>query len=392
VRILTFSTLFPNSQMPQHGIFVAERLWHLVQSGGIDATVLAPVPWFPFASERFGRWARYARVEREADIRGIHTYYPRYAVIPKVGMSAAPWLLAASARRAIERLFGRLEEFDLIDAHYFYPDGVAAALLGRWFGKPVVITGRGTDLNLIPEHALPRRQIQWAARTVAGMITVSDALKGRLIDLGVPANRVTTLRNGVDLDRFRPLARDSIRSRLGLSGRVLLSVGNLIELKGHHIAIASLPALPDVTLIVAGTGPEESNLRALARRLEVSDRVSFTGLLDQAKLAEYYNAADCLVLCSSREGMANVLLESLACGTPVVTTPIRGTNEVVADSRAGLLMAERSPEALAEAVARIWESYPAREAVREYAQGFDWALTTRGQRELFADIVAQGTA
>ncbi len=383
MRILTFSTLYPNEANPAHGIFVETRLRHLLASGRAHSTVVAPVPWFPFTHPRFGAYAGYARVPREEMRHGIKVLHPRYPLLPKVGMTLAPALLALALKPLIRRLLESGAGFDLIDAHYFYPDGVAAVMLGRQFNKPVVITARGTDLNLIPQYRLPRRMIQWAARHAAGMITVCNALKDTLVELGVDAARVEVLRNGVDLKLFRPLDRDAERSRLGLTATTLLSVGWLIPRKGHDLVIKALPLLPDVRLLIAGSGPEEQALKSLAQALKVSDRVQFLGAVPQAQLRTYYGAVDALVLASSREGWANVLLESMACGTPVVASNVWGTPEVVTVPAAGALMQTRTPEALAEAVRRLLAHYPEHAETRRYAEGFSWDDTTRGQLELF---------
>ena len=378
MRILTFSTLFPNREMPRHGIFVAERLKHLLASGRIEAAVMAPVPWFPFESERFGAYSRFARVPREEEFEACPVLHPRYPVIPKIGMSLAPVLLAIASYRTLRRHSDMIDGFDVIDAHYFFPDGVAASLLGRWLKKPVIITGRGTDLNLLPKFRLPRLQIQWAIEQATALVTVSDALRQRLLDLGALPEKTSVLRNGVDLEVFRPLDRPLLRKELGMRGRTLLSVGNLVELKGHDIAIDALREMPETELVIVGAGPIKEQLESRARRLRVSDRVRFTGTLSQTELVRYYNAADCLVLCSSREGMPNVILESLACGTPVVATPVGGVPEIVKDRVAGVLMEQRSPARLVAAIAELFARYPGARATRAYAEQFGWAPTVDG--------------
>lgn len=388
VRILTFTTLYPNAAQPHHGVFVENRLRHLLATGDIGARVVAPVPWFPFASPRFGAYGAFARAPKAETRHGIAVDHPRFATIPRIGMTAAPYLLYLGARPTLARLRAAGFDFDLIDAHYFYPDGVAAALLGRYFDRPVTITGRGTDLNLIPRHALPRRMIRWAAGRAAGMITVAAALKDALVDLGVPEARVRVLRNGVDLDLFRPPAdRDAARGTLALTRRTLVSVGHLIDRKGHDLVIAALPALPDTDLLIVGEGPERAALEALAARLGVGARVRFLGRRPHEDLPAIYGAADALVLASSREGWANVLLEAMACGTPVVATALWGTPEVVAAPEAGRLMRDRSAEALAEAAQALFAAPPERAATRAYAEGFGWAPTVAGLRDLFTEIV-----
>ena len=387
MKIVTFSTLFPNQVRPSHGIFVETRLRHLVASGAVDSRVVAPVPWFPFRHKRFGRYADFARVPAAEDRFGLTVAHPRYPLLPKVGMNLAPAMLAQGARSTLARLIDEGHDFDLIDAHYFYPDGVAAVQLGRYFNKPVVITARGSDISLLPQHPVPRRLIQWAASNAAHVITVCDALKTELMSLGADPARVTPLRNGVDLQRFQPGERDAIRAELGLEGFTLLSVGHLVALKGHDLVVAALPALPDATLMLAGDGPERPRLEALARELGVAHRVRFLGVVPQPELARYYNAADALVLASSREGWANVLLEAMACGTPVVASRVWGTPEVVASGAAGVLMEARSADGVAEGVRRLRAAGIDRAATRRYAEGFSWDATTDGQLRVFDRIL-----
>src|SRR6266851_5525534 len=313
MKILTFTTLFPNSEQRDHGIFVENRLRHLLGSQQLVAEIIAPVPWFPFVHRAFGRFAHLARVPRLEHRQDLRVRHPRYISIPKIGMHLAPLLLYLGARRAAKRLLAEGYAFDLIDAHYFYPDGVAAALLGHELGKPVVITARGSDVSQIGDYPLPRRMILWAARRAAGIVTVCEALRARLIELGADGRQIRTLRNGVDLVRFHPRDRDDARRRYGVDGAapVLLSVGHLIERKGHHLVIAALAQLPGAKLLIAGDGPERAALELLAARQGVVERVRFLGHMAHDELAAIYSAADLLVLASSREGWANVLLEAM---------------------------------------------------------------------------------
>lgn len=383
MKILTFSTLFPNTERPGHGIFVETRLRHLVATGQVEARVVAPVAWFPSTHARFGNYAKMAKVPRAEVRHGLQVEHPRYAAIPKLGMNVAPFLLAQAARPAIARLSDEGFDFDLIDAHYFYPDGVAAALLARWFNKPLVITARGSDITLLPQYTLPRRMIKWAANRADAVITVCNALRDEVVALGVPADRVTSLRNGVDLQLFQPTERQPNAMF------TLLTVGHLVPVKAQELIIAALPLLPGVRLVVAGDGPNRAMLETLARTENVADRVEFLGAVPQAQLRAHYGAADALVLASSREGWANVLLESMACGTPVVASRVYGTPEVVAAPEAGVLMRERSPQGVADAVNALRANYPDRAATRRYAEGFSWDDTSAGQLRLFGEVLAR---
>ncbi|MBW8066835.1 MAG: glycosyltransferase family 4 protein, partial [Ferrovum sp.] len=155
MRLLTFSSLYPNATKPHHGIFVETRLRQLLDTQPVEARVMAPVPWFPFTHERFGDYARQARVPQREVRRGISIEHPRYPLIPKFGMNLAPWGMALACLPLLRAQIRHGQDFDLIDAHYFYPDGVAATLLGRWLKKPVLITARGSDLNLLPDYPIP---------------------------------------------------------------------------------------------------------------------------------------------------------------------------------------------------------------------------------------------
>jgi teichuronic acid biosynthesis glycosyltransferase TuaC len=373
---------------PTHGIFVETRLRQLLASGEVESRVIAPVPWFPSRRRLFGRYAAYCAIPKHEVRHRIDIAHPRYLLLPKIGMTSAPFMLACAAIGAARRLVDTGYDFDLIDAHYFYPDGIAAISLGRAFGKPVVITGRGSDINLIPRHSLPRRMILSASRDCAALITVSSSLKEKLVSLGVESDKITVLRNGVDLTFFQPEEREGARAKAAMSRFTLLSVGNLVGLKGHHLVISALVELPDVDLILAGAGPEEAGLRRLAQQLGVADRVRFVGSVAQERLRTLYSGADALVLASSREGWPNVLLESMACGTPVVATRVGGIPEVVAAAEAGILMDERNAASVAKAIHQLRSGSVDRAATRRYAERFSWDATTRGQLELFARVLA----
>ncbi len=392
IRTLLFSTLYPNSTRPSHGIFVETRLRHLLASGQIETRVVAPAPWFPFRHPMFGEYARHAAVPRHEVRNGISVEHPRYLLLPKVGMNRAPHDLARAGLKAARRLIASGYDFDLIDAHYFYPDGVAATMIGKALGKPVVITARGTDINLIPEYPKPRQMILDAARDCAASITVCAALKDAIVGLGGTAEKITVLRNGVDLELFKPQDRQAARATFGMNNTfAIASVGHLIERKGHHLVIEALARLPDAQLYIAGAGEEESRLRALADQLGVTQRLHLLGAIPQARLRTLYNAVDCLVLASSREGWANVLLEAMACGTPVVASKVWGTPEVVASPEAGVLMHERSAHGIVEAIHHLQQSLPEHAATRRYAEQFSWGATTEGQLAIFRNILAEHT-
>ena len=390
MKLLTITSLFPNHVDPKHGIFIDARLRQLrARYPQVQQVVVAPVPWFPVGHRWFGRYGRFARVATEEFRDGIRVLHPRYLVIPKIGMWLTPLLMAITLWRTVRRLRRQGFEPDLIDGHYFYPDGVAIGLASRLLKLPFVVTARGSDINLIARQWLPGKMIAWCCRQAAHRITVCQALKERLAPLcgGRP---ITVLPNGVDSRRFtltEERQQPALKRALGLKGEILLSVGNLVPLKGHHLAIDALADLPGMQLVILGEGPERDALAARAAERGVADRLLMPGALPQAELVRYYGAASCLLLLSSREGMANVLLESMACGTPVVATRVGGTPEVVSAEAAGVLV-EREVTAIVAGISQLLAQLPARQATRRHALQFDWRATSDGQYQLFTRLAA----
>lgn len=390
IRTLLFSSLYPSSVRVGYGIFVETRLRELLTSNMVETRVVSPVPWFFSAHPRFGDYARMASIPLRETFHGVDVQHPRYFLPPKVGMNMAPFTLAAGAAPAIRRLLDEGFDFDVIDAHYYYPDGVAAALLAWHFNKPFTVTARGSDINLIAKYWIPRTLMQWTSKRASASIGVSQALTRAMAELDMPTERLITMPNGVDLRRFHLVPLHEARTTLGWpQGPTLISVGNLVENKGHHIVIEALVNLPEFRLVIAGEGPELAALQSLSQRLNVSSRTQFLGHVDQATLTSCYCAADILVLASSREGWPNVLLESMACGTPVVATRVGGIAEIVTSGSVGRLMAGRTVADAVASINALWHQLPDRASVRSHAQGCSWQSTTAAQIDLFRRLAGQ---
>jgi len=381
IRLLTFTNLYPSDTRPRHGIFVEQRLRRLVETGRVGACVIAPVPRRP--------WERADREPQAAERYGIPVRYCPFPSVPGVTTVLHPQLMARSGLRAAEALRSSHGDFDVIDAQFLYPDGVAGVHLGMRMRRPVVLTARGSDVNVALGERIAGRSIRWAAERAAAIIAVSSALRDVMVERGLPAERITVIRNGVDLDLFRPGDRAALRAELGLAHPTLVSVGNLVEEKGHDLVLRALAQLPDVRLVVIGRGPLGRQLRALAHELGVAERVSWLDPVSQSLLARWYSAADLTVLASTREGMPNVLLESLACGTPVVATAVGGCREIITEPVAGRLVHDRSPETLAAACRELLAVPPDREAVRRFGERFGWAQPIADQLALLERVAGR---
>lgn len=393
MNILTISTLYPNPVDLKHGIFVRTRSMHLVKHHpDIKPIIIAPVPWFFFSSELLGNFASFKKIPSVRNDNGLEVHHPRYLVIPKLGMFLAPFTLAWSLKRSLKKLVADKRklgvEFSLIDGHYFFPDGVAIAKAAKALKLPFVCTARGTDINLIPENPLAKKMVLKVLQESRYNFAVCQALKDEMVALGADESKVSVLRNGVDLELFEWSNNEkqlTLKKQVGIEGRLVVSVGGLVERKGHHLTIEAIANMPDVHFVLVGDGPEKNALLALAKRLEISDRVTLTGALTQPEVNKWFMAADCSVLASSREGWANVLLESMASGCPVVATDVWGTPEVVQSENVGRLC-ERNVASIASEMESLLAQTTLRNSVRSYAESFDWKETSDKQREFFATI------
>jgi glycosyltransferase involved in cell wall biosynthesis len=389
MRILVFTSLFPNRAQPLLGVFVYQRVRHLARRGHA-VQVVAPLPYAP----RWAPWARYRALGRVPGLERIgelDVHHPRYPLLPRISMPAHGWLMSRGSFGVVRRLHEE-HPFDCVDAHYVYPDGLAAMLLGKRLGIPVIVSARGSDISLFSTFRLIRPQIRWTLQQAAGVISVSDALKREMVRLGMPEAKARTIGNGIDLERFAPVPQSEARRRLGMpeNSRVIVSVGALIPLKRHDSLIAAaarlLPRVPDLRLYIVGEGKCRRRLQALAAANGIADRVTLAGAQPNEELKYWYSAADVSCVASSREGWANVLLESLACGTPVVATNVGGAPEAIASPELGLLVGQdvsAIAEGLERALTRQWD----RDRLVRYARSRTWDVVAKEIEEFLASRI-----
>ncbi len=378
LRVLTLSTLFPHASRPTLGVFVERQILGLAARGDVALEVVSPVGLPAWPLSHHPHYAPLAALPRAETWKGLAVHRPRYRVWPRIGQ-------AGTARRMADALLPLLRDirarfpFDVIDAQFFWPDGPAAIRLGKALGVPVSIKARGSDVHLWGVAPGIGEQVIAAGRSAQGLLAVSAALKRDMAALGMPEGRIRVHHTGVDLDRFRAVDRAAAKAALGVTGPLLACAGTLMERKGQHIAIAALARLTDATLILVGDGPDRLALGRLADRLGVGHRVRFLGNRPHDELPALLAAADVMVLPTASEGLANVWVESLACGTPVVTCDAGGAREAIDRPEAGRLV-ERDAESVAAAVAELLASPPDQAAVRRSAERFGW---DRNGAELF---------
>jgi glycosyltransferase involved in cell wall biosynthesis len=311
--------------------------------------------------------------------------YPRFLSVPRFLKPLDPLSIAATLLVTVAR-HPELAGSDLVDIHCAYPDGLAGAILARLLGKPSTVTLRGHDVNDVPQlYPLRRLEVKATLALVDRVLGVAKALVDSAVELGAPAAKCAVVANGVDPAKFYPRDREECRAELGLprAGKMVLAVGYLVRRKGLHLLTEALGRLrrsgmTDLFAAYVGSEGDEPGVmrevEALMERYGLRPHIHLPGRVDEDKLVAWYNAADVLCLASDKEGWPNVLLESLACGTPVVATNVWGIPEVIRSPEVGILVERTVPAiqaGLREALGRRWD----RDAIVAYSAEHTWSAT-----------------
>jgi len=396
MNVLTFTYLWPNQMQPLHGLFVRERMKALAKLCPVK--VVAPVPWFIpvkwFGQQYYG----YTQVPRYEKQDLLEVFHPRYLVLPKILKWSDGWLMFASLRQGIKRLRQEFP-FDLIDAHWAYPDGYAVSRIARELAVPYTVTVRGNDITVFARERFRRVFIRRTLMGAQRVICVARSLQELVIALGIPPEKTVVIENGVDPQKFQRIPQDEARRQLQLpqDAQIILSVGHLCERKGFHLLIEAVrilhaereqvPALK--FLIVGGEASWDAYHDALVQQIaehKLHDLVSLVGPKAPEELKYWYSAADVFCLASSREGCPNVVLESLACGTPVVATAVSGTPDILSSPELGILV-ERNVASIrrgiVDALKRTWDHQHIVEHARKQ---YSWEKTAEKTYAIFERI------
>ncbi len=387
LRVLTLSTIYPSAAEPTLGVFVENQTLRLAARPDVDLQVVSPLPRPIFPLGLLARYRPRLALPRQ-EWQGVQVARPRFDMVPGLGGALNPAAIVRTVRPVLARLRKAGFGFDVIDAEFFYPDGPAAVRLGAEFGVPVSIKARGADIHYWGGRAACRRMILDAARRAGGLLAVAGSMKRDMAALGMDPAKITVHHTGVDLERFRPLDRVAAKAALGVSGPLVVSLGALIPRKGHGIVIEAMKALPGVTLLVVGAGPERAGLEQAVAAAGLGDRVRLMGSLPHAALPAILGAADAMALASASEGLANAWVEAMACGTPVVTMAVDGAAEAIDPAVSGRLLTERTPQAFAGAIRSLLAEAPAQSDVRASAERFTWERNTQTLFEHLSAIVA----
>ena len=388
LNILTISTLYPNTLQPYLGSFVRERIRAINKF--VNVKVIAPIPYYlpTIFNKKLGKIP-----EREID-NGLEIYHPRFYKFPRYFKWSDGHLFCWALRNTLSNI-NRTYNFDIIDAHVAYPEGFGAVLLARQFKKKVCITVRGHDINIFAKHYYKKHFIKYALRKTDKVISVSDDLKKKVVDLGISSEKVKTIPNGVNLQKFFHIDPQKARKELHLplEKKILLSIGNIIPLKGFEYLIKATSILRkefrNIHLIIIGDSNDnnyKAKLSSIISEKRINDNIIFKGYVPNNELYKWYNAADLFCLASSSEGWPNVLLESLRCGTPVVASPVGGIPEIIDSNNLGYLVKKRDVESFAMAINKAlnkkWDSTN----LINYATENSWENTAKKAVDVFGGI------
>ncbi|MGQ0559366.1 MAG: glycosyltransferase [Sphingosinicella sp.] len=390
LRVLTLSTLFPSAARPRLGLFVERQARELATHPDVELEALAPVGLPAWPLSLHPHYAPLAQLPREESWNRLKVHRPRFRVRPGRVQAGAAAAMADALLPFLHCLRERFP-FDVIDAQFFWPDGPAAMRLARALGLPFSVKARGADIHFWAHRPGIGDQVVAAGREAAGLLAVSAAMKADMVALGMPAEKIRVHHTGVDLDLFRPVDRQAARQQLGLEGPLLACAGALIPRKGQALAIEALAILPGATLLLVGDGPDRAKLQRLTHRLGMERRVRFLGSRPQSEVASLLAAADIAVQPSASEGLANVWVEAMACGTPVVTCDVGGANELFDRPEAGRLVA-RDSQAIAAALREMLADSPAPAAVRRTAERFRWLRNRDALYDHLQSIVSKESA
>jgi teichuronic acid biosynthesis glycosyltransferase TuaC len=393
-----FSSLFPSDAQPMAGLFIRERMFRLGKR--LPVVVVSPQPWFPLQSVISWLWPGYRQLGKKFEtMNGIEVHRPRFLSFPGTLRHLDGFSMALFSYLTVCRLCKRFS-LNVIDSHFAYPDGYAATRLAKWIKVPVTITLRGTEVPLarIPRR---RRRITRALRDATRLFAVCRSLQRHAVSLGAPAERLVTVSNGIDIEKFHPVDKAQVRTMLGIpdEAKVLISVGALIERKGMHRIIRLIPKLkqqyPELIYLIAGGSSGEGDWRAMlesmVRDLCLGGVVRFLGPVPPEDLHKALSASDVFVLATGNEGWANVFLEAMACGLPVVCTDVGGNSEVVCHKFLGSIVPFDDQDAMLAALANALEKTWNRQAIIEYAKDNAWERRIDQLETEFRRIVATTT-
>ncbi|MFH1850641.1 MAG: glycosyltransferase [archaeon] len=369
MRVGMLTTSYPASDGDFSGNFVKSLVDHVGKS--VLVRIVAPAPAKRYNND-MAEWFHYFPGQERL---GSDANFPE-ALKTLKGKVQLPFFLLVFSLKAI----GLARRVDILHANWIVA-GVAALIASKITKKPYVLTLRGSDFNNLPKSGAVLKIAHKIIKSASSVITVNGELLERLSRMGVKARLIP---NGADTELFRPMDKKECRKELGLpKGKLVLYAGNLVRGKGIGHLIKAIKNMK-VSCVLVGKGNDEPRLKKMA-----NDRVIFRGLISHSEMPLYMNAADCLVLPSLSEGRPNVILEAMACGTPVVATRVGGIPEIIKDGVTGFLIEPGDPGAIRNAIQMAIESPSVGKMGRQWIipSGLSWNNCAQKYIETYKEVL-----
>jgi teichuronic acid biosynthesis glycosyltransferase TuaC len=368
LRIALVTPIFPIPAQPYRGHSEYEIV--LALSKRADVNVICPFPHYP-------KWFQPTYDHRHPDLSysppGVTARYFEYPALPGVTRCINGLVCA----RYLEPYFRECMP-DVACNFWLYPEGYATVAVARKLGIPAIIGSIGSDLNRYVDPA-SRWLTRLAMKRATFVVTKSEHLRQRAIQMGVNAPKVRTIRNGCNPSVFHLRDRSAARAQLAIDDKseLVLFVGRLDTAKGIEELLEAFASLarrrPNLRLAFVGDGPGGEHLRSKAKHLALEDRITLNGACSSQEVAHWLAAANVLALPSYNEGYPNVVIEALSCGRPVIATKVGGILELV-NEESGILIAPRDSHALAAAIEKAMDRRWDEQSISEqFRRGWDEA-------------------
>ncbi len=389
MKVLIFSTTYPTHKDPYPIFFTNLLVQEIAKLASV--IVVAPIPYVP-KWNIFKRWQRFWDIPYQEQHGTIKVYRPRYFIFPRILRCLDGIFMFLGTRRLMALLFDN-ERFDLIHTVSLYPEGLASAWHALKFKVPLILTSLGSDANIYPNYFLRKIQIIWALQKADCITYMNKDIQNRLIKLGANIESTIQLQSGVDFNAFKILDRQEIRKRLGLNinSKIVLYVSTLRPSKGPLVLTEAISILwqkrKDIVFLIIGTGPLESKVRSYINIHQLGN-VQLLGDKPHQELVYYYNAANLFCMSSLSEGWPTVIMEAMACGTPIVATQVGGLPEMVPDN-VGLLVPPNNPELLAEAIEKVIGQTIEQNKVRKMAEPYQWSSLAQKAVQIYSSVLSK---
>lgn len=398
MKILIVTEMWP----PHSGTFVVEQIKSLAPFISIVVVVLVPNPpnWRRYRSRRSPLTEMPEGPQLMPGFGAqVVIYYLQYHTIPELGK----YLNSIQAYRVLLKFLQQHKSFDFIHAHFAYILGYAAVRAAQQLHLPVVVTAHGSDINYYtrrtPTNWAAAWPTIWGLRHATAVTVVCEDLREKILSFNVPAERMTIIPAGVQENIFFPRGeKKSLRQQLKLSEKdtILLFVGNLIPVKGLKFLFRAFKQVCEkhssIKMIIIGGGDLEVSLKKFAHTLGIEPNIIWAGRKTHSEIPFWMSAVDFLVLPSLNEGYPMVVLEALACGTPVIASRVGGIPEILVSPDFGIMVPSCDSEALAQAILNVVSKNWDQTKLVAYARANTWAERAQRFLKVYHNVIKKTAA